>query len=1026
MKRSFRKVFLLTFICALFAVIFALGASAAEVYTLSYYQGDSKKDIVIEEAGVEITLRDKRYGNSNTFYGWVSDDGVLYEPGAKITLTRDMRVTEAAGKTANNESELLSFFKESSWTYIKMGKDMTLTEQLSAASGWQVHVLDLNGHNLTISNCKYGTGAQRNGVVFYGKGTINFTSNNTTDGAFYGTSVHGYGDGGANPTPQRLWIGKDVTINSNVPLMRMENDATGLVAGATTVEIWGKVSCPYILRSTGLNHSAVNIYPSAVVNITSNEYTMIRDTSAWDDIPICDLVFHGGKISLPDGFKGWANDEIRPNCFSVEIRGGTFNTDIAKLISVDFKTVKNSDGTYSVEPNICSVSPTQKHKYLATDITVTCEADGTITYTCDYCKEGYVSERYALGHNVITLKTSDMSKGDRTHAATPGTYTNTCARCGSVTVDNFYPDPATTYVLGKARYERDGVKYVESFRTLASNLYGFSIDKDSDLETDTYLTTFGFTSLKFINRDNKEITLKQNEVVGIEIPLGTTKIYGGWYNDQKGGVPLGLFYKNADIEEVYLPQSLQTLERAVFQNMPNLKLVTGVEYISETIGVDAFSQSKDNAHLIFDTLKVNAKTVSDGAFRNALARTVIIGTRVKTLGNAFPLDAEIQKIESEYDNKKGMLKEIFVEDFSEKFPLEANPNFYDRTLAAIWSALPTDIKNLMFASINTGSALLTKANVYFDHSYETVIHPPTCIADGYTAYECVQCGLATKSDFVPHEGITHIWERSPDRDVKSTCSVEGYTTECCTICQSVQKLETLPRNNKHDWNDGEPDATACTNSGYYIRRRCKDCGAWSSNYLQKLEDSAKPLGHTFSVDGENEVVEIPATCGTPGKSIKTCIRCLEQEIVETEPTGVHHMQRNDAQRVAPTCAGVGYNYFYCRDCDATETTTIPQLSFAEAQEKGVHKWEDVVIFEPTTKHEGMKERICSLCHQKQGGSIYMPKLEGDGSMPTWLLIVVIAGSALLVGGIALTVYATVFKKNNASKNYKYKFNTFKK
>ncbi len=1024
MKRSFRRIFLFTIVCALFAVICAAFVSAEEVFSLYYYNGDYLKSQIIVSDEEEVTLRDTKYSNRDgTFFGWVSDDGVLYAPGEKVIFTRDTKLYEATGKVANNETQLLQYFKESDWTYIKMGKDMTLTQRLAADSGWQVHVLDLNGHNLTISNCQYGTGATRNGVIFFGKGTINFTSNNTTDGAFYGTAVHGYGDMYDNLplSKQRLWIGKDVKIVTNVPLMRVENDASWFADGSPTLNIWGDVTCTYLVRSHGLNSADINIYPSAKVSITSGEFPLIRDTSSYDDIMIADLNFYGGKITLPEEFGGWV-PAGRDRCFTMEIAGGTFNIDIAKYISVDFKTIKNADGTFSVEPNICPDSPNQKHKYLATDITVTCTEDGTVTYKCDYCKASYVSERFALGHNVITLKTSDMSIGSPTKAATPGVYTNTCARCNSVETEYFYPDPSTVYVEVKVRYERDGEKKVDSFRVVASKLFGFSIDADSDLETNTYLTSYGFTKLEHTFSDGRKETFKINEVVGVEIPLGTTKIYGGRLNNAY----IGLFYRNEDIEQISIPLSVETVLDAAFADMPNLTTVTGVENISKSIGAYAFGQNKDHAHLVFDTLELNARTISDSAFKNILAKRIIIGTDVKTLQNAFQMDSNIQQIEKDYENGKGYLKEIFVEDFNERFNPEDNPTFYNRSLSTIWASLPAAVQSSMFATLNTGSALLTKANVFYDHKYDTVVHAPTCLEQGYTAYECIQCGLATKSDFVSNEGITHIWERSPKKDVASTCIKEGYTTETCTICQSVNVLQTLPRNDKHSWGEPEADYDACTKVDYHTRRRCTDCGAWSKNIVSTPLPLDKPMGHTFASGDDSEVVTIPATCGTPGQSIKTCARCYEQDIVETEPTGIHHMQRNDSQRVAPTCAAPGYNYFYCKNCDATETKTISQLSFEEAKEANAHVWKDVVIVEPTKKAEGMKKRICSLCAQGDGDIIFMPRLPKDSGLPLWAWIAIIGGGALFVTGIVLTIYFTLFKKNNASKNYKYKFNTLRK
>ena len=43
-----------------------------------------------------------------------------------------------------------------------------------------------------------------------------------------------------------------------------------------------------------------------------------------------------------------------------------------------------------------------------------------------------------------------------------------------------------------------------------------------------------------------------------------------------------------------------------------------------------------------------------------------------------------------------------------------------------------------------------------------------------------------------------------------------------------------------------------------------------------------------------------------------------------------------------------------------------------------------------------------------------------------MLILIIVGGVVLVLGVGLTLYFTLFKKKRASDSYKYKFNTLKK
>lgn len=1024
------------------------------------------------------------------FFGWFTDDGVLIAPGETITLTRDMKLYEAYGFEVNNEHDLRRFFLHG-WGYVKLTADINLTvhsfsndqkdqntwwkcdycgffydqtKYSNAAPGsttegnkdwkcpacgqggyydgngrWQarfyrlewggrlepnwggctVGIVDLNGHTITSNSITdNATGNQRTGVIITSSqpgGKFNFTSTKPDDGAFYVTSTHGYGDGA-----QRLWVGKNVKITSNAPLIRTTNDMSWKI-GYPLVELWGDISCPYLVRSQGLCGVDVNIYNTAKLNITDTKHPLLRDSSAYDDIEIMSLNIYGGEFTFPADFGGFVtDDEALEDCFPITIEGGTFNMDIAKYISVDYETVENGNGTFSVQPNICPVSPTLKHKYLATNITVSCEEDGKIDYKCDFCQDEYTSQRFALGHNTITMKISDMKNTKKETVA--GQYSHTCSRCGSIEYTYFFPDPKEAYITVKVKYERDGVTKTDTLRVKGETLFGFSTDTDSDAEAETYITTFGAPQIKYTFDDGREEKFKMSDIVAIEIPLGTTKIQGN----------TAVFRENNHIQEVTLPLSLETVDNNAFRDMPQLSKVYGIEYISDTIGENAFSQNKDNAHVVLDVLKVNAKTIKGGAFRNMLATTVIIGSRVKNLGDAFQLDNDIASIEASYDNNRGMLKEVFVEAISKYFPLDENAEFWanERNLGLAYASIDDEeIKSKIFVTASPSSALLTKANLYYDHSYTTTVYAPTCLREGYTAYECKYCHYGTKSDFVPNEGISHVWERSPDRDVQSTCAKEGYTTEYCPLCESVRKLETIPRNSKHDFTttELEPDYNACTETTYYLRRRCGNgCGAWSSNAGKKITVSENEiLGHVYDSE-DGGIVQIPATCGKPGQTIKTCTRCYDQDVVESPATGVHFWIRNDSQRIAPSCIAPGTNFFDCKNCEATSSEQIDQLSFEQALEKNAHVWTEEIYIKPTKTEYGMKRVFCSLCMQdKPDANTVVPKLK-TSAMPWWAYALIGVGGVVLVGGVGATIYFAVFKKKNASKSYKYKFNTFRK
>ena len=694
-------------------------------YTVTYYHNDTLKVKEIYKEGDEITLRTERYSNNNTgytFFGWFSDDGVLYEKGATITAARDITFYEASGREVKTESDLRTAFNED-WCYTKLGADLTLNSKLNAGSRWSTHILDLNGHTLNISNCQYGTGNPRNGVIIVGKGTINFTSNNPKEGAFCETSKHGYGDG-----EQRLWIGKDVKIVSNTPILRVTNDMSGYV-GLPTVKFYGDLTCPYLVRSTGLSNVNVNIYDTARITITGTDYPLIRDTNTLTKLTIMKLNIYGGTFTFPDGFKGFVDpDDDR---MEYMINGGAFNIDISYQISVDY-TVKRDDATgmYVVYENNCpSVdSPDKKHKYVATKITVTCDENGIVDYHCQYCDGDYTSERAALGHNVVTLKTSDLVNS--VEKTTAGIYTNTCTRCGFVDKDYFYPDPSNAYITVKVKYkDSNGDTIIKDIRIQAKHMFGFDVDDKSELEAETYLTSYGFDYIPYRDSDGIDYKFKMENIIAFEIPLGTTRIKGGKNKYDY----VGVFYKKENIEEITLPMSLEIVEQAGFAYMPDLKKINGIEYISHSIDAEAFAQDNDSK-IFLDSLEVNAKSIASNAFKNVLATRIIVGKNVTSLADAFTLGGARANEESKGDNGKGLIKEIFFEKFAEMYPIDSYPEYYGHAESGKEITINSIDSEIRIAAlgdgVNVSSSMLNKAPLYFDHNYAIVTHPPTCLEMG--------------------------------------------------------------------------------------------------------------------------------------------------------------------------------------------------------------------------------------------------------------------------------------------------------
>ena len=1049
MKKSLRLL-LIAFIILTLTVAFSIVVSADETpvkqYSLTYMINDSScnnqnhdhNGIKYYDEGTEVVVSSTLCGGGvqggETFFGWFSDDGVLYKAGEKITMTRNTILYIAVGKNVSTAAELKAYLNDTDdgnyWNYARLTADLTLNNQTIQGNwgGCAVGVLDLNGHTINTSGLQFASGDQRTGMIFTGKGTINFTSNKPLEGAFFTTRPHGWGDGA-----QRLWIGKDVKIVSNAPLIRLTHSMTSL-SGKPTIRIYGDITAPFILWSHGAFDIDVHLYETCKITVPAGaKQALIYDSSNELGFTIASLIIHGGTFNLPEDFKGFVTtiDGEPDNRLTYKINGGTFNRDLSTIIPISLRVQDNGNGTFSILPNPCSKAPEGSnglHRYVATKIGVDCVTSGKITYSCIYCLEAgcdteggtcfceYEVKREAFGHSFISVLTQDMVVTKRETKV--GISTMTCTRCGITETSYEYPDPNRVYITLKVRYKRtdaSGVEqeYVENIRVPSEKVFGFKADPTygNDL---TYIYSYSVFSLEYEFDDGRKETFKQNEVVGVEIPLGTTKI-------QKG-----LFKGNEDIEWIRLREGLMYIEDEVFSHMPKLSRVEGIEFVEDYIGTSAFYQD-DSAEpkLILDTLKVNAKDVGASAFRNVLATRVIIGDNVRRLKDAFRLDGNTSK----YENNNDIVKEIFIEKINKHYAPDENPDMYGIAVAE----LPRTIWTTLFEEFSYTSTLLARGTFYADHKFDNITHMPNCKENGYIAHECVQCGLHEVLEILYNTGITHTWV---DADpIKSTCSVAGYNRQYCERCDSYKNTTELPLDpNKHDFTSTDPEPTvgACTSTNWDYRRRCAyGCGTYSKNIYKKGDGII--LGHVYSND-PNDIKTIPPTCTTPGKTFKTCTRCGEEnELGDTIPV-VPHSWISTLQESA-TCKTPAKYLSRCSVCELTEVIeeknadgTLKIPTYEEAEEKGLHKWVETVIVEPTTESTGYKSIKCSICNKsKKGANTTIPKLsQAEANRNKAILIASIVGGVVLVGGGIFVLVFLLTKKKNKSTGYKYKFNTFKK
>ena len=144
------------------------------------------------------------------------------------------------------------------------------------------------------------------------------------------------------------------------------------------------------------------------------------------------------------------------------------------------------------------------------------------------------------------------------------------------------------------------------------------------------------------------------------------------------------------------------------------------------------------------------------------------------------------------------------------------------------------------------------------HDYEPTVTQATCLAQGYTTYEC-ECGEKYIDNYVAAKGHSNgQWII----DKEASCTEDGSKHQICSACEATIKTETIA---KLDHTDGEwiiDKEASCTEDG----SKHQVCSACDETI--KTETIAK-LGHTRG----QWVTDKEATCTEEGSSHQVCSVC---------------------------------------------------------------------------------------------------------------------------------------------------------
>ena len=321
-------------IMTLFAV-FTITASAEENSIVVRYchMSGSEREKIAPNADGTYTLREQKFsGDGNvtlangtsvpkTFYGWFDKEGNIYEPGATMAFSKDTDLFEAYGVNIANADDLEAVTKiEKNAICMRLVADIETTNDLN--SSWGTMILDLNGHNLTITSQNHAINNYRGSTMIIGQGKITHapeTINEKDDQTgFADFQAHGYGDW---DTMQHFIVGKNVTIETPYNLVRITNGNN--YAETPNMFIAGTVKAKTLIRAGILTNATIKIFPTANLTFTGNDVFVITNetsTSIYSKITI------DGTIKIENSEAVLFDDFIMSNRFEIApISGGTYS-----------------------------------------------------------------------------------------------------------------------------------------------------------------------------------------------------------------------------------------------------------------------------------------------------------------------------------------------------------------------------------------------------------------------------------------------------------------------------------------------------------------------------------------------------------------------------------------------------------------------------------------------------------------------------------------------------------------------------
>lgn len=141
--------------------------------------------------------------------------------------------------------------------------------------------------------------------------------------------------------------------------------------------------------------------------------------------------------------------------------------------------------------------------------------------------------------------------------------------------------------------------------------------------------------------------------------------------------------------------------------------------------------------------------------------------------------------------------------------------------------------------LSNGAGKNTSYPFTIDHYFvKGATIPPSCTEQGYTEYECNQCGARKEEDFI--SAIGHSYKTST---VPPSCTTMGETVYICEVCEYEYKEENVYPSG-HLYTTTLIKSPTCTQEGQR-RYHCEKCG-------YEYTDSVVATGHNYNITNEIE------------------------------------------------------------------------------------------------------------------------------------------------------------------------------